>query len=418
MTGGAFLGSGAPRSTSYGAARLQRGVSDNIVHGTGRDAFAELDDDLVLTGPKSPGGQNSITNRPSLSKGSRRIRSSSRRCRDPRIPRGPFRDTHTLVQAQWRLGIHRRHSPTLRSRLASTDASADDVERIRQRAHDLELSDKAEPPIKNLGSLPPLPTSLARVHGVPSVDRDLEAARLTSTNGSKLPPADYAASGTLPERAQVERTDSGRVDPLDPAAHQVRGPGLLVPRDEVAEAKILGLRRSRHPLFTMHLLPRSMRFRLSRAPTHLSISQDRPPTEHSHLPAPPTPSSAVDRARQAVAMGRTKSQSQRLRRPPPGTVLSAADLDASDDEYEPDGQASPASCHPHAPSLPAFQSRCQLNLQKRHPSCATPESSAALFILQSRVLCRWNWPENRLRSIHDDGPRIPRRVHMCVYCRP
>ena len=54
MTGGAFLGNGAPRTSSFGSSRFQRGVSDNIVHGTGRDAFADLDDDLVLTGRNRP----------------------------------------------------------------------------------------------------------------------------------------------------------------------------------------------------------------------------------------------------------------------------------------------------------------------------------------------------------------------------
>ena len=160
-------------------------------------------------------------------------------------------------------------------------------------------------------------------YGKPAVDRDLETAAVTNTPDSLPPPADYSTSGSLPERAQVERTDSGRVDPSDPAAHQVRGPGLLVPRDEVAEAQDFGADAVKAPLAQSP--PAS-------DPTASRLAASTPPKAsngHSSL------ASAAEKARQAVAMGRTKSQSQRLRRPPPGTVLSAADLDASDDEYEP-----------------------------------------------------------------------------------
>ncbi|SPO42631.1 uncharacterized protein PSANT_00314 [Moesziomyces antarcticus] len=390
MTGGAFLGSGAPRSTSYGAARLQRGVSDNIVHGTGRDAFAELDDDLVLTGRNRPEDKTAsqthevfagavaaseqsdnlpkLPDTPTTEIDLQKIHSDQRLPEQPpvaAIPEFPEAPSATPTP-----------STKLNGALEATDAtpdtsieigihgrSADDVERIRQRAHDLELSDKAQTPDQDpwvapapsdlAGQVPkPIDTSeilaaqtqpsktdipepWVQGHGVPDVDRDLEAARLTSSNGSKLPPADYAASGTLPERAQVERTDSGRVDPLDPAAHQVRGPGLLVPRDEVAEAKDLGPEAVKAPL--VHDVPS---FEVGALPSHSSSSTPvdfaRSPSNGTLTPSSSSNTvSAVERARQAVAMGRTKSQSQRLRRPPPGTVLSAADLDASDDEYEP-----------------------------------------------------------------------------------
>ncbi len=49
-------------------------------------------------------------------------------------------------------------------------------------------------------------------YGKPAVDRDLETAASSTSSQGTLPPADYSASGSLPERAQVERTDSGRVD--------------------------------------------------------------------------------------------------------------------------------------------------------------------------------------------------------------
>ncbi len=231
--------------------------------------------------------------------------------------------------------------------------SADDVERIRQRAQDLQLSEDSEETVQEpwlapapadlIGQVPkPIDTTellaaqqqstndngqepWVQGYGKPTVDRDLEAAGLVAGTQSQLPPADYSASGSLPERAQVDRTNSGRVDPLDPAAHQVRGPGLLVPRDEVAEAKDLGQAAVKAPL-------------AQTASTTAAASpskSDSPSNGHPSLQTPSPSVTAADKARQAVEMGRTKSQSQRLRRPPPGTVLSAADLDASDDEYEP-----------------------------------------------------------------------------------
>uniref|UniRef100_V5ETS9 Uncharacterized protein n=2 Tax=Kalmanozyma brasiliensis (strain GHG001) TaxID=1365824 RepID=V5ETS9_KALBG len=228
--------------------------------------------------------------------------------------------------------------------------SADEVERIRQRAHDLQISEESEtavdddepwiapPPADLAGQIPkPIDTSellaaqkgapkdddqepWVQGYGKPAVDRDLESSTLSASSQSTLPPADYSATGSLPERAQVERTDSGRVDPLDPAAHVVRGPGLLVPRDEIAEARDLG--------------PDAVKAPLALSPPSPPKASD-PVSPLSSTNGNTTATSAAEKARQAVAMGRTKSQSQRLRRPPPGTMLSAADLDASDDEYEP-----------------------------------------------------------------------------------
>ncbi|SPO20233.1 uncharacterized protein UTRI_00630_B [Ustilago trichophora] len=395
MTGGAFLGNGAPRSSSFGVSRFQRGASDNIVHGTGRDAFAELDDDLVLTGrnrPEPPAeaeADNPNASKEQLASGAV---SNDGAGVLPKLPDTPTAEidlekihaTSGLPEAPAVAAIPEfpeapsaapKPSTKISSAFEGTDAtpdtsieigihgrSADDVERIRQRAHNLQLSEDAEdvpqnepwiaPPPADLAEQVPKPIDTSEIlaarrqsstdssqepwvqgYGRPTVDRDLEAAGLAAGSPSKPPPADYSASGTLPQRAQVDRTDSGRVDPLDPAAHQVRGPGLLVPRDEVAEAKDLG--------------PDAVKASLAQSPpTPAAASPSTPVSKPTHFtrsvsnghlsPTDASPSTtAADQARQAVAMGRTKSQSQRLRRPPPGTVLSAADLDASDDEYEP-----------------------------------------------------------------------------------
>lgn len=394
MTGGAFLGNGAPQSSSFGVSRLQRGASDNIVHGTGRDAFAELDDDLVLTGrnrPEPPASEatDSSETKQQLASGAvsnghkdglptlpdtptaeidlDKIHASSGLPEAPTVapipefPEAPasepkpankinnaFEGADATPDTSIEIGIHGR--------------SADDVERIRQRAQDLQLSEDqkdaadqetwiAPPPADLAGQVPkPIDTSellavqsqsskgeaeepWVQGYGKPTVDRDLEAAALQSGTPSKLPPAEYSAAGTLPQRAQVERTDSGRVDPLDPAAHQVRGPGLLVPRDEVAEARELGPDAVKAPLAQWPPAPVA-----ASAASSLSRPDDITRSNSNGYLSPQNTSSsatAADKAKQAVAMGRTKNQSQRLRRPPPGTVLSAADLDASDDEYEP-----------------------------------------------------------------------------------
>ncbi|EST06488.2 hypothetical protein PSEUBRA_004391 [Kalmanozyma brasiliensis GHG001] len=374
MTGGAFLGNGAPRASSFGASR--RGVSENIMHGSGRDAFADLDDDLVLTGrnrPHTPEGSTkeqlasgaaasnaadvlpTLPDTPTAEIDLEKIHASSGLpeaappATMPEFPETPssapkdatkinnaFDNADATPDTSIEIGIHGR--------------SADEVERIRQRAHDLQISEESEtavdddepwiapPPADLAGQIPkPIDTSellaaqkgapkdddqepWVQGYGKPAVDRDLESSTLSASSQSTLPPADYSATGSLPERAQVERTDSGRVDPLDPAAHVVRGPGLLVPRDEIAEARDLG--------------PDAVKAPLALSPPSPPKASD-PVSPLSSTNGNTTATSAAEKARQAVAMGRTKSQSQRLRRPPPGTMLSAADLDASDDEYEP-----------------------------------------------------------------------------------
>lgn len=398
MTGGAFLGNGAPRSSNFGASRLQRGASDNIVHGTGRDAFAELDDDLVLTGrnrPDPPAAAQDDDHNSSKEQLASGAASSDAANELPKLPDTPTAEidlqkihvTSDLPEAQPVGPIPefpaapssvpkppRKVSGVFDGGEATPDTSieigihgrsADEVERIRQRAHDLQLSEDAKsaaeeepwvapPPSDLVGQVPkPIDTSdilaaqsqpakdnaeepWVQGYGMPTVDADLQAAGLATETSNKLPPVDYNALGSLPQRAQVGRTDSGRVDPLDPAAHQVRGPGLLVPRDEIAEAKDVGPEAVKAPLAQLSPGPEAA-VDSTFSPSAPRSSDAGQMSSNGHLSpehASPT-ATAADKARQAVAMGRTKSQSQRLRRPPPGTVLSAADLDASDDEYEP-----------------------------------------------------------------------------------
>ncbi|KAJ9476628.1 hypothetical protein PHBOTO_000283 [Pseudozyma hubeiensis] len=381
MTGGAFLGNGAPRTSSFGASRPMRGASDNIVHGVGRDAFAELDDDLVLTGRNRP---EQPVDAPLDAADSSKQQLASGAAAEP-LPTLP--DTPTteidLAKIHASAGLPEplaaatipdfpeapSSAPKEANRVSSAfeavdstpdtsieigihGRSADDIERIRQRAQDLQISEESEkaaddeawiaPPPADLAGQVPEPIDTSEIlavqsqsskddaqepwvqgYGKPAADRDLEAASLAATDQSTPAPAEYSASGSLPERAQVERTDSGRVDPLDPAAHQVRGPGLLVPRDEIAEARDLGQDAVRAPLAQS---PPSNNASVA------GVAASAPTGSNGHSAVAVTP---AEEARQAVAMGRTKSQSQRLRRPPPGTMLSAADLDASDDEYEP-----------------------------------------------------------------------------------
>lgn len=125
----------------------------------------------------------------------------------------------------------------------------------------------------------------------------------------------------LPSRAQVERTSSGRVDAQDPQAHEVMGPGLLVPQDAVASADA-----------KMHAAAAAS----EKEKDHEQEQESEGNTttaangENGHLSSPSSKGAAA-KAREAIATGRSKS----IRRPPPGRMMSAAEMDASDDEYEP-----------------------------------------------------------------------------------
>ncbi|PWZ01464.1 hypothetical protein BCV70DRAFT_158084 [Testicularia cyperi] len=385
MTGSAFFGSGAPRTSSFGTTRLQRGVSDNIVHGGGRDAFADLDDDLVLTGrnrpetatPPASDRRAAASSETNSSPTGSQIRSTDL----PNLPDTPSTEIDASKIEAW-VELPQQPSgapipgfpeapsatPTTPSKtlangfdgsIMTPDTSIEigiyaqspsEVERIRRRAQDLQISDSEAASTDeswlvqlndDLAGQIPKPVNASELAAVsqseeavskdastqqepwmqgyetPAAPQAAAAVAATESN-AKVPVARYDTPGTLPERAHVARTYSGRVDVSDPAAHKVQGPGLLVPRDEVAEARDLGADAVKAPLTR----PDDDAARDgATAPTMDAGSGSEAPS--------------VEKARQAVSIGRTKSQSQRLRRPPPGTVLSAADLDASDEEYEP-----------------------------------------------------------------------------------
>ncbi|KAN0061961.1 hypothetical protein ACQY0O_005956 [Thecaphora frezii] len=469
LTGGAFLnGGGRTPSFGLGSSRMQRGASSEIVHGSGRDAFADLGPDIILTGrnkPESPESSPTKTGSPS---GSLSPSSNARKDGLPELPDPPATDIDpTKVQQPARDGLpatdvqfiipefpttpsaapetpkksgngqlpQAQSTPDTSIEIGVHGRSPEDVEKLRKKARDLELEEKrlSAVPIKldtpgdgPGGEVPrPIdpdelvaaasPSSQGQdepwVQGYGRPSADIDALATAEATDSK-------AEGDL-LRAQVERIVSDKVDPSDPNAYKVMGASLLVPRDEVAEAKEAGTDAVKAPLSsetgsgaagagtaasssgsaaagTSGPTPtRSFAENGSATPTldsaasksgpaspsiivtssnsngaiaastsgpvasgmtandvgansHSSSSNERPSTPctpHSGATSatpPPTSSkelSPAEQARQAVAEARTKSKgkgsSQRLRRPPPGTVLSAADLDASDDDYEP-----------------------------------------------------------------------------------
>lgn len=137
----------------------------------------------------------------------------------------------------------------------------------------------------------------------------------------------------LPSRAQVERTSSGRVDAQDPHAHEVMGPGLLVPQDAVASADAK----------MTHAAAAASEKEKDHEQKQESEGNTKTATngENGHLSSPSSKDAAA-KAREAIATGRSKS----IRRPPPGRMMSAAEMDASDDEYE------PGECVPLRPFAP------------------------------------------------------------------
>lgn len=361
--------------------RSHRGASDSILHGSGRDAFADLDDETNTTAdehvetksdasePPSPADNilPTLPDTPTTEIDTTKLNTAA--TIPESIPEASLPDFPTAP-------LQAPEIPTaIPNGLVRPDAAADtsveigvqarspgELEKIRQRAEDLELTDQAgtaadEPwivPASNdlEGSVPePLDISvIERVkrsgsasvdeqepwvqgYGAPSAVQDMASAEAAAESAASQAQhsdsitAEYNAAGTLPQRAQVARTDSGRVDPNDPAAHQIQGPGLLVPRDEIAEARAHNADTAEEP----RVDPSSHEPEEAIEPsadlsTSIDIDKD---TSNMMRPAMPGPNKSL------APIGRTPSQSQRLRRPPPGTVLSAADLDASDDEYEP-----------------------------------------------------------------------------------
>lgn len=156
----------------------------------------------------------------------------------------------------------------------------------------------------------------------------------------------------LPARAHVQRTDSDRVDPADPRAHKVMGAGLLVPQDEIETAVEHDgqQRKTSIPTITTSTSQSTNGNRLSRDDLYETI---RPPSNsnesYSVKILDPTGMqksnseglneqqsinvASATQAKDAITAARSKSQ--RIKRPPPGRMMTAAEMDASDDEYEP-----------------------------------------------------------------------------------
>ncbi|PWN38060.1 uncharacterized protein FA14DRAFT_153399 [Meira miltonrushii] len=156
----------------------------------------------------------------------------------------------------------------------------------------------------------------------------------------------------LPARAQVQRTESDRVDPSDPDAHKVMGAGLLVPQDEVATANENGgqQRKATIPTITTSTSQTSNGIRSNNDDLYESIRPTSSSNEsYSVQILDPTGMKksnseglnekqnasfeSATQAKQAITAARSKSQN--IKRPPPGRMMTAAEMDASDDEYEP-----------------------------------------------------------------------------------
>lgn len=157
----------------------------------------------------------------------------------------------------------------------------------------------------------------------------------------------------LPARANVQRTESDRVDPSDPDAHKVMGAGLLVPQDEVATAanenngqeskasiptittstsqNLNGIRMNQDDLYE-NIRPTSSSNESYSVqildPTGMKKSNSEGLNEKQS-----SSFASAAQAKQAITAARSKSQ--KIKRPPPGRMMTAAEMDASDDEYEP-----------------------------------------------------------------------------------
>ncbi|PWN54023.1 hypothetical protein IE53DRAFT_60300 [Violaceomyces palustris] len=515
MTGTGYL-NGSRRQASLGLpGQMPRGASPDGIRGSGKNAFDELDEESAVPAVRglrsssldvSPSGVTSASSglpdlpdaprtevNPSAVAAARAEGGDSDAidtkppAEIPQFPAPPSSVPRTPVKASgWQANSNGVTSPGS-VEIGIHGASPQDVEALRRKAEQMELvsdfplgrgdSDRAHnasttgpegkiPKVSDLSEAVREEVladgargGLVESSGNPPVATAVAGSRQVSV---PLVPADPNQAGDLPIRAQVLRTDSGKVDPSDPAAHLVRGPGLLVPRDEVAEAEEVGQDAVRARLsasskrsggvlsyktsrpeeeetpdpagdpsldttlkeeasvedtsegrysdtgsssqkhgdrnhqredsvgtalgsdteVAFPIPPTKTRFPLhrngsgqssltsnsgtlttsdsvatvqdvsgqtltpsssaSRGETTVKIVEptdgSSTPFAESKLPLNANQSSA-EKARQAVALARNKSQnsssSQRLKRPPPGTMLSAADLDASDDEYEP-----------------------------------------------------------------------------------
>lgn len=226
--------------------------------------------------------------------------------------------------------------------------------------------------------------SMAAKSGASADDATTDIGRLiissNDTDDGSIVESPPARSQDLPSRAHVQRTESDRVDPSDPRAHQVMGAGLLVPQDELA-AKSADADVPSNDIATPAAekpveVPgggQNVSHRRSTSnesgiidPVAISGSQSTdtvkgkpaaPTNGHSIVPAfadepgsgtvtgmtkhnseglderQSASAAAAAKAKETISAARNRSQ--RLKRPPPGRMMTAAEMDASDDEYEP-----------------------------------------------------------------------------------
>jgi hypothetical protein len=138
------------------------------------------------------------------------------------------------------------------------------------------------------------------------------SARTSRTTPASSAPTSTASSvilGSTSQRGHRSQpsNESGIIDPLRDAADDARSEGTLT-----AATSASSMPRSNGSAAAAAASPKP--------------AQPQPPS--------PATAAAAQRARDAISLARNKSTSQKLRRPPPGMTLSAAEMDASDDEYE------------------------------------------------------------------------------------
>lgn len=165
----------------------------------------------------------------------------------------------------------------------------------------------------------------------------------------------------LPSRAHVQRTNSDRVDPSDPNAHKVMGADLLVPQDEIATSNEKKEEQGKpsiptittstsqgtngDPITTNDDLYQTIRPTSTSNESYSVQILDSNGTKKSDAEKAGEEASpqqqqeqqsalaSVTQAKEAITAARSKSQ--KIKRPPPGRMMTAAEMDASDDEYEP-----------------------------------------------------------------------------------
>lgn len=215
-----------------------------------------------------------------------------------------------------------RPGPALSER---TDASGDGAERIGRLAiDDFDDDDDDTASAHNVPS-----SSTATDYGPGSSDPAAYSSDPVTEAASVLTGRSGAAAGRPSLHRSIDSNESGV---LDPARDGANSDGTLTASGSAAT---LTASTSNSALgSTSYSSNGSIKVTVNqRAVSRGSSSPPRNGGATSQA-SPLSPSSAVaaQRARDAISLGRNKSQ--KLRRPPPGMTLSAAEMDQSDDEYE------------------------------------------------------------------------------------